>query len=67
MSPNLRARTQRLVLACLLEEHEDFIADAIAASRDKAVRPIDYDGNTVDRDSSDVLDDLIAALRTSAP
>lgn len=50
------------VLADLLDEDATFelVAGAIADSRDKATRTPD------DRDSADVLEDVIAALRASS-
>jgi hypothetical protein len=48
-------------LADLLDQDDvyDFVADAIAEARDKAPRVSD------DRDTGEVLDDLIAALRAA--
>ena len=42
----------------------DFVCGAIEDSRDKAPRPREY-GYPVDRDSADVLADVIAALRAA--
>jgi hypothetical protein len=49
-------------IADLLDDDDDLwqlVADAIASSRDRAARVPD------DRDSGDVVDDLIAALRAA--
>ena len=43
----------------------DFVCGAIEDSRNKARRARDTDGEHLDRDSADVLTDVIAALRAA--
>lgn len=58
----------RLALADLLNRDAvfDVIAGAIADARDCAPRLRDDEGQPADRDSGDVLEDVIAALRAAA-
>jgi hypothetical protein len=59
-------------LADLLEAHFDDVAGAIADSRNKAPRvrdgddPMDCEADPLDRDSGDVLADVIDTLRSAS-
>lgn len=57
-----------LQAANLLDDDDvfDVAAAAIAAARDKAPRLREKDGQPIDRDSGEVLEDVIAALRAAA-
>jgi hypothetical protein len=52
-------------LADLLDRDDvwERVADALDAARDKGPRARDDDGEVCDRNSSDVLDDVITTLR----
>jgi hypothetical protein len=50
-------------LADLLEDNAEVVADAIADARDKGPRVRDVDGFPADRDSGEVLAELIDTLR----
>jgi hypothetical protein len=55
-------------IADLLDKDANFevVADAITEAREKAPRLREHDGRPIDRDSGDVLDDVITALRSAA-
>lgn len=58
-------KTTATTLADLLDRDEvfDFLVAAISDARDKDVRPRDENGESTDRDSGDVIDDVINTLR----